>query len=147
MQNRPTDADLLIERLWDEVQKRKFADETLTPAVGQSTGPLGKSDRQINRDRLQGRIRDGKAALDRALEKHSAARRWPRFLRFLRRDQAAVNESLIGAISSLLKAVESLQENRPDWNSRYIAPVGQRKREWPEIAQSGNYPEGGKKYT
>lgn len=76
--------------------------EAARPMASRDAAEEGK--RQLQRDE---RLKAGRAALERAIMKHEAANSWPRFLRGLRRDQAAVNESLLGAMRAVLGLLDN----------------------------------------
>lgn len=58
--------------------------------------------------RMEPSLQKAASALDRARAKHGQARRWPRIFRFLRRNQEAVDEALLGALEGVLSEVERL---------------------------------------
>jgi hypothetical protein len=96
----------LIEHLRVEVRRRKFRHE-----VGGDPNDFLRAQRLLMRLQVvESRIREAKSSLDRAFNKNAVASSWPRFLRSLRRNQGAVNESLIAAVSSALEALAVLRD-------------------------------------
>gem|GEM_PF-3820613 len=120
MQNGHSDPEALLSQLRSEVRKRKLA-------LGPSTSPDQISQPEVNPPvssipetvppaevtqalAVQAwdkpRLKRARGAIDRASMKNESVRRWPRFLRGIRRNQGAVNESLIRGINAVLETLE-----------------------------------------
>jgi SAM-dependent methyltransferase len=121
MKNGHSDPDRLLERVRSEVQRRKLA---LAPAASQpetAAGPAvtlpqvvtaaepAPSAPQLAQNKP--RLKRAQGALERAVMKNDGVRRWPRFLRGLRRNQSAINEALIRAVGAVVETVEWLRRN------------------------------------
>lgn len=120
MDSAQADLNALVARLRNEIRRRKLALEQRAcapvdpdleiaapaegPAPGEGSIPARapvRSKQQLNRAR---------SAVDRALKKNSAAKSWPRFLRGLRRNQGAINESALQAFQALLDACDGIEQ-------------------------------------
>src|SRR5438067_13434403 len=120
MHNGHDNADALIRELRDEVRRRKQGLEPQKPApliqpeavtATSSLAPVAPPQLPATHQPVDPirRPEGARGALDRARSKSAGTGHWPRFLRGLRRNQTAVNESVIRAISSLLDAAERLR--------------------------------------
>src|SRR6266404_2613355 len=112
MQNGHTEPEALLQKMRHEVQQRKLALERTSPVVKDAQPevirPSSSSPKLVITTELppmvpaaqpeRNRFTKARSALDRALVKNDGGRGWPRFLRGLRRNQGAVNESIIGAV-------------------------------------------------
>ncbi|CAN5600476.1 hypothetical protein BH20VER1_BH20VER1_18730 [soil metagenome] len=98
IRNADPEVDALVGQLRQEIEQRKRV--APVSKVEYSGGP-GVVGAELSRART---------ALKRASAKSDAARGWPRLLRWLRRDQNALNEALIDAIGALLKANDRQRE-------------------------------------
>jgi hypothetical protein len=121
MHNGHDNADALVRELRDEVRRRKqglgpqkpepliqpeavTATWSLAPIAPPQLPPAPQPLEPVKP--LQG----ARGALDRARTKNAGGSGWPRFLRGVRRNQTAVNESVIRALTSVLEAVERLRQ-------------------------------------
>lgn len=121
MHNGHDNADALVRELRDEVRRRKqglgpqkpepliqpeavTATSSLAPVAPPQLPPASPQIEPVKP--LQG----ARGALNRARSKNADASRWPRFLRGLRRNQTAVNDSLIRALTSVVEAIERLRQ-------------------------------------
>jgi len=115
MQNGETDPELLIQRVRAEVRRRKLALETspvadreaasdsvpetiIAPATPQM--PPGQPEQS---DQLRG----ARLALERARSKQKKVRRWLPIIRRIRRNQGAINDSLIDAVQGHLDMLQA----------------------------------------
>jgi SAM-dependent methyltransferase len=121
MHNGHDNADALVRALRDEVRRRKQGLEPQKPdtliepeavMAASSVAPVAPPQFPPPPQQVDSAVRlDGaRGALDRARSKSAGAGRWPRFLRGLRRNQSAVNESVIRALTSVVEAVERLRQ-------------------------------------
>ncbi|PZR76851.1 MAG: hypothetical protein DLM73_01455 [Chthoniobacterales bacterium] len=120
MQNGHNDPEALLQKVRSEVRKRKLALEKAQPdqepqpaLVLASSSPEAMPPQESLPSKQfpeKPRLKRAHGALDRAASKNDDVRRWPRFLRGLRRNQGAVNESLIGAVESILETAEWLRQ-------------------------------------
>jgi O-antigen chain-terminating methyltransferase len=121
MQNGHSDPDKLLERIRGEVQRRKlaFAPAALPPQatgvaaltlpqVATAAEPAPSAPQPVQN---KPRLKRARGALERAVMKNDGVRRWPRFLRGLRRNQSAINEALIRAVGAVVETVEWLRQN------------------------------------
>lgn len=123
MQSGNADSEVFLQRLRSAVQKGNAVLGN-TPQHGESpldviapvtSAPLPVPVSEVSSSPAvhQGekpRIKHALVALERAALKNAAARRWPRFLRDIRRDQGAVNESLLRAARALTETIEWLRQ-------------------------------------
>src|SRR5882762_3788573 len=121
MQNGETDLQTLLQRLRNEVRKRKLDAEAIEREKYQaaivpmcSPGEVAATERSHllpSKVYDKERVKEARRALDRAAAKNESVRRWPRFLRGIRRNQEAVNDSLVSSVKGLLQSFESLNSN------------------------------------
>ena len=146
MQNGHGDHDNLLEHLRNELRRRKLvvnppqpaAEEVSVappviapPSVVAPPEPPSRPVEKAGPARLEG----ARGALDRATAKNEKARGWPRFLRGLRRNQAAINESLVRAVRSIVEAAERLREKINFLDRRLSDQDILRKAEREQLAQ------------
>jgi ubiquinone/menaquinone biosynthesis C-methylase UbiE len=122
MHNGHDNADALVRELRDEVRRRKQELGSQQPetkpaaliqpeavAATSSLAPVAPPPAPQQVEPLKP-LQGARGAIDRARSKSAGASGWPRFLRGLRRNQTAVNESVIRALSSVVDAVERLRQ-------------------------------------
>lgn len=124
MDSAQAELDTLVERLRTEIRRRKLELEeksrllqepppkpgplqieshiTSAPEVDQSP-PQRLFDKQ--------HFKRAHAALERALKKNARAEKWPRFLRALRRNQGAINDSIIHGARAFLEICKWMDSN------------------------------------
>lgn len=149
MQTPHENADL-VERLRLEIQKRKYqssGESTPDLSSGALVDPCSSAvavrsgEASTSTTRGKPRIKHAEGAFDRACAKNQVHRAWPRFLRGLRRNQQAVNESLIRGGRALLDTTEWLR-GRVDLLGEGLAEIGRkidRISLWPaEFQRSAN---------
>src|SRR2546423_15658550 len=112
MKNGHSDPDRLLERVRSEVQRRKLA---LAPAASQPQAPLPAvtfgqvvTATEPPPGQNKPRLKRARGAIERAAMQNDGARRWPRFLPGLRRNQGAINEALVRAVCAAIQTIESL---------------------------------------
>jgi SAM-dependent methyltransferase len=149
MQNGEADLQTLLQRLRNEVRKRKLGFEASEPQetqpfTGANSPPRDAQATEtsglVSKIREKTRFKDTRRALDRAAAKNESAQRWPRFLRGIRRNQETVNDSLISSVKALLQSLESLNTNfslvetqlaeQTDRNRDQLAQLEQRFADW-----------------
>jgi SAM-dependent methyltransferase len=122
MQNGHSEPHGLLERVRNEVRKRKLAlepgaphlpgsDTEVSPAIS-AAPPSVVITPQASAAPLEEkpRLKRARVALDRASSKNASAPGWPRFLRRLRRNQGAINEALIQIAAAFLETLEWLHK-------------------------------------
>jgi len=93
------DPQVEIERLRQEIQRRKHGTQfTVEHSVVAGATP-GDSP-----------LKGAKQLLERAANKNKVGRHWPSWLRRIRRNQGAVNDSVAGVLQTLLENVEGMQQ-------------------------------------
>jgi SAM-dependent methyltransferase len=132
MQNGHSDPAALLRQLRSEVRKRKLALEPSAPqdqisppevippvgSVPEVVPPVEVTQSPVAPAREKPHLKRARTELDRAAMKNESVRRWPRFLRGLRRNQGAVNQSLIRGISAVLETLEWLHRKFAALDSR-----------------------------
>ena len=109
----PSEIEATLRRVRQEVAKRKGSAEAEIPKNPPSPpAPKGKMTPLQNVSK----------AVERAKSKHEKARRWPKLLRPLRRNQEAIDQELIGSIGMVTEEVERLQ--------KCVLPLGIQQAHW-----------------
>jgi SAM-dependent methyltransferase len=118
MQNGHTEPEGLLERVRNEVRKRKQALEPSGPERSGSPSEVSPAPNDIlpgtvalpqepaSGTQQKPRLKHAQVALDRASSKNAGTSGWPRFLQGLRRNQGAVNEALIKVAGAVLETLE-----------------------------------------
>ena len=137
MQNGHSDPERLLERIRNEVRQRKLAiappapqleipqaagSTVSLPQVTTAWAPSASFEMSIPE---KPHLKLARGALERAAMKNERVRRWPRFLRGLRRNQGAINESFIRAVGPVLETIEWLQQKFALLDSRMREVTGQ----------------------
>jgi hypothetical protein len=117
MQSNEPDPELLLQRMLDEVRQRKLglsgsalahrkiASSVEPESIIPPTVPQMSHGQLEQRDHLRGAL----LALQRARSKQQKVRRWLPIIRRIRRNQGAINDSLIDAVQGHLDALQSFR--------------------------------------
>jgi len=96
----PEQSEALLQRMRKEIEIRK---EKLETGAANFAFPVGEK----KKDPF---LKKATAALERSKKKHGAVKKWPKFLRLLRRNQEMIDQGLIDSLQDVVYEAERMQK-------------------------------------